>query len=285
MTEATSAPAPAATGGEQAAASVAANATQGAAAEAALARMFKVTVDGAEREVSEDELRRGYSHGTAAAERMRQANETRTQAEQVLKIFKENPREAFAKLGVDAKAFAEQVLSEHMEDAMLTDDQKEMKRLRKWESEMKAKTDSEKAAAQAQAEAAFREQVSQDLQSDIIGALDSSGLPKNEYTVGRMAYYFEAAISAGFQNVTAKDIIGHVKEEYQKDVRAMLSSVPEDSLLNFLGDDFTKKTVKAHLAKVNKGKAPVKVTTQQAPKVAQEGKKILSPSEFFRKRR
>jgi hypothetical protein len=284
MTEAT-APAPAATGAEQAASAVAANTQQGAAAEAALARMFKVTVDGSEREVSEDELRRGYSHGTAAAERMRQANETRSQAEQVLKIFKENPREAFSRLGVDAKAFAEQILSEHMEDAMLTDDQKEMKRLRKWESEIKAKDDASRAEQQAAQEAAFREQVSQDLQTDIIGALESSGLPRNEYTVGRMAYYFEAAISAGFQNVTAKDIIGHVKEEYQKDVRAMLSSVPEESLLGFLGDDFTKKTVKAHLAKVNKGKMPVKVATPPAAVKTQEGKKILSPSEFFKRRK
>ena len=284
MTEAVATPA----GGGEAAPAV--NATPGAipgeTKAETVARLFKVTVDGTEREVSEDELRRGYSHGTAAAERMRQANETRTQAEQVLKIFKENPKEAFNRLGVDAKAFAEQILSEHMEDAMLTDDQKEMKRLRKWESEMRAKDDASKAEQAAAAEAAFREQVSTQLQTDIIGSLESSGLPRNEYTVGRMAYYMDAAISAGFQNVTAKDIIGHVKEEYQKDVKALLSSVPEDALLGFLGDDFTKKTVKAHLAKVNKGKTPTKVTTTQAaPKLAQDGKKILSPSEFFRKRR
>ena len=283
MTEAVATP----TGGGEA--TPAANATPGAipgeTKAETVARLFKVTVDGTEREVSEDELRRGYSHGTAAAERMRQANETRQQAEQVLKIFKENPKEAFNRLGVDAKAFAEQILSEHMEDAMLTDDQKEMKRLKKWESEMRAKDDASKAEQAAAAEAAFREQVSAQLQTDIIGTLESSGLPRNEYTVGRMAYYMDAAISAGFQNVTAKDIITHVKEEYQRDVKALLSSVPEDALLGFLGDDFTKKTVKAHLAKVGKKATSIKpAQVQQAPKV-DAGKKILSPSEFFRKRR
>jgi primosomal protein N' len=272
-------------GGESAVANATPGAMPGETKAETAARLYKVTVDGAEREVTEDELRRGYSHGTAAAERMRQANETRQQAEQVLKIFKENPKEAFSRLGVDAKAFAEQILSEHMEDAMLTDDQKEMKRLKKWESEMRAKDDAAKAEQAAAAEAAFREQVSQQLQQDIIGTLESSGLPKNEYTVGRMAYYMDAAISAGFNNVSAKDIISHVKEEYQKDVKALLSSVPEDALLGFLGDDFTKKTVKAHLAKVNKNKPAVKPVTTSTPKTAQEGKKIISPSEFFRRRR
>lgn len=252
---------------------------------AEVARMFKVKVDGADREVSEEELLRGYSHGTAAQERMRQANETRQMAEEVLKIFKENPKEAFKRLGVDTKAFAENILSEHMEDAMLTDDQREMRRLRIWESEMKAKEDATKAEQAAATEAKFREEVSQQLQTSIIETLNTSGLPRNEYTVGRMAYYMDAAISAGFTNVSPGDIIGHVKQEYQSDVRNLLSSVPEEQLLSFLGDDFTKKTVKAHLAKVGKPKAPIVQTPQDKTKVASNGKKILSPSEFFRKRK
>ena len=251
---------------------------------AEVARMFKVKVDGADREVSEEELLRGYSHGTAAQERMRQANETRQMAEEVLKVFKENPKEAFKRLGVDAKAFAEAVLTEHMEDSMLSDDQKEMRRLKNWEKEMKAKEDASKAEQQAAAEAKFREEVSQQLQDSIVATLNTSGLPRNEYTVGRMAYYMDAAISAGFTNITPADIIGHVKQEYQSDVKNLLSSVPESELLGFLGDDFTKKTVKAHLAKVGV-KKKVEVQPPPTTKTASNGKKIMSPSEFFRKRR
>lgn len=250
---------------------------------AEIARMFKVKVDGAEREVSEEELLRGYSHGTAAQERMRQANETRQMAEEVLKVFKENPREAFKRLGVDAKAFAEAVLTEHMEDSMLSDDQKEMRRLKNWEKEMRAKEDATKAEQQAAAEAKFREEVSQQLQDSIVATLNTSGLPRNEYTVGRMAYYMDAAISAGFTNITPADIIGHVKQEYQSDVKNLLSSVPESELLTFLGDDFTKKTVKAHLAKVGVKKKVEVQAPPSSPKSAQ--KKILSPSEFFKRRK
>jgi primosomal protein N' len=251
---------------------------------AEVARMFKVKVDGNDREVSEEELLRGYSHGTAAQERMRQANETRQMAEEVLKVFKENPKEAFKRLGVDAKAFAEAVLSEHMEDSMLTDDQREMRRLKNWEKDMKSKEDASKAEQQAAAEAKFREEVSQQLQDSIVATLNTSGLPRNEYTVGRMAYYMDAAISAGFTNITPADIIGHVKQEYQSDVKNLLSSVPESELLSFLGDDFTKKTVKAHLAKVGV-KKKVEVQAPPQTKTASNGKKIISPSEFFKRRK
>lgn len=253
---------------------------------AEIARMFKVTIDGSEREVSEDELRRGYSHGAAANERMRVAHETQSMAEEVLKIFKENPKLAFQKLGVDAKTFAEQVLSEHIEDSLLTPEQKELREARKF---MKDKADSEaksKAEAQAAQEAAYRDQVSTQLQTDIVSTLGESGLPRNEYTVGRMAYYLDSAIRAGYDNVTAKDIIGHVKQEYERDVKALLQSVPENGLLDFLGDDFTKKTVKAHLAKIG----PKKATGTVAPIASQtipdaNKKKIVSPAEFFKRGR
>lgn len=247
-------------------------------------KMFTVTIDGTERQVTEDELRRGYSHGAAANERMRVANETRQMAEEVLKVFKENPKLAFQKLGVDAKTFAEQVLSEHIEESLLTPEQKELREARKF---MKEKADSEakqKAEAAAAQEAAYREQVSTQLQTDIVSTLGESGLPRNEYTVGRMAYYLDSAIRAGYENVTAKDIIGHVKQEYERDVKALLQSVPENNLLDFLGDDFTKKTVKAHLAKIGPKKAAPVVNPIKGQTQSTAGKKIISPSEFFKRR-
>ena len=55
------------------------------------ARLYKVTVDGQEMEVDEDELRRGYAHNKAAAKRMEEAAFTRKEAEQVIRLFKDNP--------------------------------------------------------------------------------------------------------------------------------------------------------------------------------------------------
>jgi hypothetical protein len=248
--------------------------------------MYTVKVNGAERQVSEADLLAGYSHGSAAQEKMREAQEQRTIAEEVLKIFKTNPKAAFEKLGVDAKAFAEQVLNQHMEDSLLTPEQRELRDLRAWQQQQK---DAETAAKQKQqeaSEAAYREQVSGELQQSIVSAISSNGLPKNEYTVGRMAYYLDSAIRAGY-NLPIPDLVNQiipmVKDEYNRDIQAMLSSTPEDKLLDLLGEDFTKKTVKAHLAKVGPKKklaATVPASEQPAPSKKPEPK---SPKDFFKR--
>lgn len=251
--------------------------------DAAVARLFKVKVDGQDTEVDETELLRGYTHSKVANERMRQATETRQLAEQVLSIFKTNPKEAFAKLGVDAKAFAEQVLQEEMEEAVLTPEQKELRDLKRFKEDMSQK---EEAARQAEAEAAeeaFRTQVAEELQTSIVTALDSADLPRNEYTVARMAYYLESCIQAGFE-ATPQDVIAHVKAEYDRELKAFLSSVPEDKLLNFIGPDFTKKVVKQHIAATGAKKKAVTPTPVGVEVKKPEENVPTTPRDFFRKR-
>ena len=244
--------------------------------------VFTVTVDGKEVPVTLDELKRGYAHGRAANERMRAASETRQQAEEVLKIFRENPRMAMEKLGVDAKAFAEQVLNEHLEDMSLSDEQRELKKLRAQMKQFAEQEERAKAEQQAASEKAFRDQVTQQMQQDIIGALQSSGLPRNEYTVGRIAYYMEAALTAGFPNVTAQNVIPYVRTEYEKDVQSLLGSLSEDQIESFLGKDISKKVLKSSLSKV---KTPPTKTAE--PNQGSNAKKPanMTTSDWFRQQR
>jgi hypothetical protein len=254
-----------------------------AAIDAATARLFKVKVDGQELEVDEGELLRGYSHNRAASEKMRQASETRALAEQVLSIFKTDPKQAFAKLGVDAKSFAEQVLQEHIEESSLSDEQKELRDLKRFRESIEQKEAREKEEQTTRAEQAFREQVATELQTNIIGALETADLPRNEYTVSRMAYYLESCLQAGFQ-ATPQDVIGHVKAEYDRELKSFLSSVPEDRLLSFVGDDFTKKVVRQHIKATGaKKKAPAQTPVGQSI-TPSKGEEPGNLRDFFRKR-
>lgn len=252
-------------------------------------RKFMVKVNGADTEVDEAELLRGYSHSSAANEKMRAAQEQHKMAEEVLRIFKTDPKLAFSKLGVDAKEFAEKVLSEHLEDSMLTDEQKELKKLRAWQSEQAKKQDEEKSAQEAAAAESYREQVGQELNTHIVNAIQASGLPKNQYTVGRLAYHMEAAVQAGFTDLPVAELIRHilpdVKAEYDADLKSRLMSTPDDQLLDFLGEEVTKRTLKAHLAKVGKGKKDTgqKVQDPGQVKTTTAKKDIKSPKDFFKR--
>ena len=243
--------------------------------------MYTVKIDGKEIQVDEAELRRGYSHSRAADERIRQATETRQTAEEVLNLFRNNPEEAFRRLQMDPKAFAEQLLTREIQEASLSPEQKRVRDLENFKAEAEKRERISKEETEKQEMEAFRNQIASELQTGIIEAIGAYDLPRNEFTVGRMAFHLEAALTAGI-DASPKDIAPLVKKEYEADIRRLLSSVPDDKLLDFLGDDTTKKVVKGHIAKVGtKTKRPV---TQAAgikldPKPTDKAK---TPRDFFR---
>ena len=236
------------------------------------ARLYKVTVDGQEMEVDEDELRRGYAHNKAAAKRMEEASMTRKEAEQVLRIFKENPREAFKLLGTDARKFAEQVINDELNEALLSPQERELRdykrRVEEYESESRrAKEEYDRQQLEAQIA-----QQAANIQTEIIGTLETAGLPKTERTVGRIVYYMQAALAAGY-NVTPKDVVEQVRNDYKADIQALMGGLPEDALEAFLGQDNYRKVAKSTV-KAAKGVAPSVPKNVNTDRKPQEGKKI-----------
>jgi len=258
-------------------------ATPGETVSETMKRMYKVTVDGQDMEVDEDELRKGYTHGKAASKRMEEASMTRKEAEQVLRIFKENPREAFKMLGTDARKFAEQVINDELSEALLSPQERELR-------DYKAKVDRYESESRSAKEQYEREQLessiaqqAEAIQSDIIGSLESSGLPKTERTVSRMVYYMQAALQAGF-NVTPKDVVDQVRADYKADLNSMLGGLPEDALEAFLGADVVKRIAKSTV----KTSMPIRsvdksVNLNKAPRATEE-KKVTSPRDYFKRR-
>ena len=246
------------------------------------ARLYKVTVDGQEMEVDEDELRRGYAHNKAAAKRMEEASMTRKEAEQVLRIFKENPREAFKILGHDARKFAEQLINDDLNEALMSPQEREMR-------DMKRELETRRGAERAQKEAWEKEQQDRQLaqhaeaiQNDIISTLETSGLPKTNYTVGRIVYYMQSALQQGY-NVSPRDVISYVKDDYVNDIKSMIGGANEDAIEAFLGSDLVRKVAKSTV-KAAKGTASVvskSVNQNRSPKAE---KTIKSPKDFFTNR-
>jgi hypothetical protein len=246
-----------------------------------LARMYKVKVDGNEVEVDEKELLRGYAHNTAAEKKMQDAANARKEAETVLRMFKENPKEAFKALGKDAREFAESIINDELNEAMLTDEQKQMRdykrELEKYQSNEKLAREEYEKEQHDLSMAKYTEQ----LQSEIVTTLGSAGLPNTERTVGRIAHYMQAAIAAGYENVTPTDVIEYVKNDYIADFKSFMGSMTEDQIEMFLGTDVMRKVAKAS----TKGGMPVvkvdkSVNENKAVRETLK-KKPTSPREYF----
>lgn len=247
-----------------------------------MARMYKVKVDGQEIEVDENELVNGYSQAKASQKRMQEAAMSRKEAESVLRMFKENPRQAMTRLGIDVRQLAESVIQDELSEAMLSPEQKELRQykrqLEEYQSQEKSAKEQYEKQQQEQEMARYTEQI----QSEIVSTLDTAGLPKTERTVGRIAYYMQSAISAGYPNVTPADVIEYVKNDYVADFKSFLGGMSEDQIEMFLGSDVLRKAAKATVKTGMTTKVVPKDVNANRPK-QKEGNKPTSPREYFKR--
>ena len=245
-------------------------------------RSFKVSIDGAESSIDEATLIRDYQTNQSAQKRFQEAAQTRAQAEEVLKLFKEDPRKAFAKLGVNEKEWAERILNEQMQDDMLTPDQKQMRDYKRQLDQIAEEKRAAAEEAQAAEDTRLQAQYSETLSNQIVNVLQTSGLPKNQTTVRAIATYMRQAYDNGMTNVTPEQVLPYVRADYEAMLRDILGTSDDNQLLTFLGDDMVNKVVKGHLNKVKPNlpaKKPVKNETT-APPVKN---KRESTSDYFKR--
>ena len=244
-------------------------------------RMYKVNVDGQETEVDEDELLRGYSHGRAADKKFQEAAMSRKEAEQVLRMFKENPRQAMGRLGIDVRQLAESVIQDELSEAMLSPEQKELRQYKQQLEQYQAAEKEAREQYETEQQRVEMDRYTAQVQSEIVSTLDTAGLPKTERTVGRIAHYMQAAISAGYPNVTPADVIEYVKNDYVADFKSFMGGMSEEQIEMFLGADVVRKVNKSTI----KSKAPVAVPKSVNENISRKPseKKVMSPREYFRR--
>jgi hypothetical protein len=216
----------------------------------------KVKIANKESEIEYDELIRGYQTNQHAMNQMNEANKQRKMAEAVLQSFKEDPAKAASILGVDANTWAEQFLAREAELALKTPEERErMKLLDELKTYKDRETESKK--AQEQAKLAERQaQIGQQLDVDITQALEKSGLPRTKSTVDRMCRYMIDAYNAGYADITADEVVHHVKQDYQTEHQQLWGSSDLEQLYQQLGKENVKRIIKMHNADVKKESEP-----------------------------
>lgn len=248
-----------------------------------LKRMHKITVDGSEMEVDDDELKRGYSHNKAAEKKMQEAAMSKKEAAEVMRMLREQPKEAMRRLGLNPRQFAEMVINEELQEAMLSPKDRE---LRDYKAQVARYQADEQRAMQEykqQQQEAETARLTEQIQTQMIDALQSSGIPQTSYTVMRIIHYMEAADKAGFHDITPQDVIEHVKKDYYSDFKAYLGAVPEDAIEALLGSDVVGRIAKSTVAKgMPNSTVPKTVNAGIQRKPAE--KKVLSPREYFKRK-
>jgi hypothetical protein len=231
-------------------------------------KVWKLKVDGQEIEFDasdEASVQRVVQKGLASDRKFQEAAKIRSQAENFVKMLKENPLEVLKhpSLGLNFRELAENFLYEQLqaesispEEKQATSEREELERYRRQEQETKQQQ-------QTKQQEELKEQYRQDYQAKFIEALDTAGLPKSDWSVTRMATLMREAISRGLTNITPKDVAHIVKQDWISAQQEMYGSLDGAKLVEMLGKDVAEKIrlhdVSQFKAKNSQPPAPGKV--------------------------
>lgn len=205
-------------------------------------RKYKVKVDGAEIEVDENELKRGYTHQRAAAREMTDAKRLRKQSEEFVAMLKDPEKffELAEKMGHDTRTLAEKKLARALEEELMDPKERELKAAKARLEEFERRENEAREKAKAEHLAQLEKKYASEYENQFLSALKDSGLPPTKPMIGEMAKYIGRAASLGFK-MTANEAAMLVKEDIKIAQARLFKDADAQTLLGILGDDLANK--------------------------------------------
>lgn len=212
----------------------------------------KILEDGQEREISWDELKKGYQARQVSAKRFEEAARVMKNAQRFIQMLKEDPAKVLPHLGIDVDQWVKDRMLKRIELANMTEEQRKVhdmtEKMKAMEDEKRQRADAETAAKEAE----LRKHFDTEYSKDIIGALEAVALPRTPSTIKRIAYYLHQGVVRGIK-LTAAQVAPLVKADYQREMQELFGALPEKELLNVVGEDFAGKIRKVDLARLQPG--------------------------------
>lgn len=245
-------------------------------------KKFKYKADGAdvEEELDEAEVGNRLSLAKAAQKRMQEAANVQRQTKAFYEALQKDPLSVLTDpkvMGSEKfQQLAEQFLSKKLAEQMLTPEERAQQekeaRLAKYEQEEAKRNEEANQAKAKQLEDYYAKQYEQ----TIMTALQSSNLPKNPFTAKRMAELMQKNIQHGL-DLEPQALAQLVKEDYQAELRHLISGANPETILGMFGEDLSNKIRKHDLSKFQVKNPAPRPTSQSAP---QESRQRMSPREY-----
>lgn len=215
----------------------------------------------------------------AAQRAMQEKGSFEKQVQSFVTNLKGNTAEVLREMGLDPVEFAAKVLEAEIEKEKLSPAEKRAleaeAKLKKIEEESKRKEEEFK---QKEYEA-YRKQIGEKVENDMIRALEKTDLPHTPYVADRIAKYMMLALNdpSGPVELSPEDVIPLVREDILRDLQGVFKGMSEDKLEEFIGKDVFTKVRKKNLEKV---KTQTPATAKAAIKeVGQQQKAQLKPKD------
>lgn len=255
------------------------NAGEAAKSAEAVAKRWKLKIDGKEEELDEKTVLTYAQKGKAADKRLEEATKKERMAQSFLDAIRKDPLGVLTHqdIGFNFDEIAEKHLISKYQREQMSPEQRELlearSKLEAYESEKK--TYEQKVAEDRQHKA--DEAVALDLDKTFSQALKASGLPKTPVTVKRMAALMLKNLELGL-DLAPDQVVELVREDMQVEIRELLSSADGEMLMKLLGDEPAKRLRQYDLARV-RGK-PGTTPARESSGNGEQPRKMLTKDEW-----
>jgi hypothetical protein len=230
-----------------------------------LSKKLKLKIDGAEvdeelpfefdenNKAQVEYLKRHLQMSKVANKRMSESALTRKQAEQFIEALQNDPMRVLGNPKIMSEEkfqkIAEDFLAKKIQQQMLTPQERDQlekeERLRRYENEEKQRNEETERKQVEELQKHYQESYTK----TITQALESSNLPKNPYTVKRMAQLLQQNIKHELE-LEPQSLAQLVREDYQKELAGLIGSSNPEQIIGLFGEDVTNKLRRHDLEKL-----------------------------------
>lgn len=202
---------------------------------------YKLNIDGNEEEWELDRILQSVQLAQASHRRFQEAAEARKAMEareaklrQAFAQGRSNPEALLRAMGIDPVSYAEQLISQRVQEESLSPQQREYQQFQREKAQWEAERKREAQTRAQQQQAAATQQHYQNFHSSFQKALDGSGLPASPSNLRRMADMALVDMDAG-QQVDAASLAMRLREELHGETSQWLQKLDEDAILKLVG--------------------------------------------------
>ncbi|NDG30691.1 hypothetical protein EB118_11540 [bacterium] len=195
---------------------------------------------------------------------------------EIADLIQTNPWQLLEKAGYNPRQLAEEYLTQVIEEDMLPENERELRRVRSEKEELERQYKEELSRREQEQMQFAVQQAEQEITGQIIDALDSSSLPRSPEVVKRIANYMLIAEQKGIA-INVKQIIPLVEEDFRNLNAQILKSLDPNKRINYIGEDLLKQIRQDDLARLKTNQSQ---PNQSQPKPKQNNNKKITKEEW-----
>lgn len=193
----------------------------------------------------------------------RNARQQEKLVNEIANMLQTDPWTLLQRAGYNPRALAEEYLAQAIEEEMLPENERELRKVRQEKEELERQYKEELSRREQEQMDVHIAQAQQEITSQIIDALEGSNLPKNPDVVKRIATFMYLAEQKGI-SVNPKQVVPLVEEDLRNLNAQILKSLEPNRRISYLGEDLLKQIRQDDLARLKQNHGTVSQTVPKS---------------------